>query len=86
MFFDKLRAGAQGTVSKIILFLIIISFALAGVGSYVTRPAPEVAAEVNGNDISLQQLENAYRNERARLEEQLGPEFSALLNDPDYVE
>ena len=86
MFFDKLRAGAQGTVSKIILFLIIVSFALAGVGSYVTRPAPEVAAEVNGNDISLQQLENAYRNERARLEEQLGPEFSALLNDPDYVE
>lgn len=86
MFFDKLRAGAQGTVSKIILLLIIVSFALAGVGSYVTRPAPEVAAVVNNSDISLQQLENAYRNERARLEEQLGPEFSALLNDPGYVE
>ncbi|WP_375057825.1 SurA N-terminal domain-containing protein [Zobellella sp. DQSA1] len=86
MFFDKLRAGAQGTTSKIILGLIILSFALAGVGSYVTRPVVEVAAVVNGDEISAQALENAYRNERARLEAQLGPQFSQLLGDPAYVE
>ncbi|MGO4998339.1 SurA N-terminal domain-containing protein [Oceanisphaera sp. W20_SRM_FM3] len=86
MFFDKLRAGAQSTVSKVILGLIILSFALAGVGSYVTQPKAEVAAVVNGEDISAQALENAYRNERARLESQLGPQFSALLSDPLYVE
>ncbi|WP_319781552.1 SurA N-terminal domain-containing protein [Oceanisphaera sp. IT1-181] len=86
MFFDKLRAGAQGTVSKVILVLIILSFALAGVGSYVTQPKEEVAAVVNGDDISAQTLENAYRNERARLENQLGPQFSELLSDPLYVE
>ncbi|MBR9857249.1 MAG: peptidylprolyl isomerase [Gammaproteobacteria bacterium] len=85
MFFDKLRAGAQGTVSKVILILIILSFALAGVGSYVTRPTAEVAAVVNGDDISAQALENAYRNERTRLENQLGPQFSQLLGDPQYV-
>lgn len=86
MFFDKLRAGAQGTVSKIILGLIILSFALAGVGSYVTQTKPAVAAVVNGEDIGAQELENAYRNERARLEGQLGPQFSELLSDPLYVE
>lgn len=86
MFFDKLRAGAQGTVSKVILGLIILSFALAGVGSYVTQPKEKVAAVVNGDDISAQALENAYRNERARLENQLGPQFSELLSDPLYVE
>ncbi|ART79504.1 SurA N-terminal domain-containing protein [Oceanisphaera avium] len=86
MFFDKLRAGAQGTVSKVILGLIIISFALAGVGSYVSQPKQEVAAVVNGEDISAQALENGYRNERARLEDQLGPQFSELLSDPLYVE
>lgn len=85
MFFDKLRAGAQGTVSKVILILIILSFALAGVGSYVTRPTAEVAAVVNGDDIGAQALENAYRNERTRLENQLGPQFSQLLGDPQYV-
>lgn len=86
MFFDKLRAGAQGTVSKVILVLIILSFALAGVGSYVTQPKPEIAAVVNGDEISLQTLENAYRNERVRLENQLGPQFTELLADPLYVE
>ena len=86
MFFEKLRAGAQGTTSKIILGLIILSFALAGVGSYVTRPVVEVAAVVNGDEISAQALENAYRNERARLESQLGPQFNQLLGDPAYVE
>ena len=86
MFFDKLRAGAQGTVSKVILVLIILSFALAGVGSYVSQPKAEIAAEVNGDEISAQALENAYRNERTRLESQLGPQFSELLGDPLYVE
>ncbi|WMC11845.1 SurA N-terminal domain-containing protein [Oceanimonas pelagia] len=85
MFFDKLRAGAQGTTSKIILGAIILSFALAGVGSYVTRPVKEVAAVVNGDEIAAQTLENAYRNERARLESQLGEQFSQLLADPAYV-
>ncbi|WP_107852784.1 SurA N-terminal domain-containing protein [Oceanimonas marisflavi] len=85
MFFDKLRAGAQGTTSKIILVAIILSFALAGVGSYVTRPVQEVAAVVNGDEIPAQVLENAYRNERARLESQLGEQFSQLLADPAYV-
>lgn len=86
MFFDKLRAGAQGTVSKVILILIILSFALAGVGSYVSQPQAEIAAEVNGDEITAQMLENAYRNERSRLESQLGPQFSELLGDPLYVE
>ncbi|GAA3533407.1 SurA N-terminal domain-containing protein [Zobellella aerophila] len=86
MFFDKLRAGTQGTTSKVVLGLIIVSFALAGVGSYVSRPVPEIAAVVNGDEISLQTLESAYRNERARLENQLGAQFSQLLGDPQYVE
>ncbi|OXY82291.1 SurA N-terminal domain-containing protein [Oceanimonas doudoroffii] len=86
MFFDKLREGAQGTTSKIILGAIILSFALAGVGSYVTRPVQEAAAVVNGDEIPAQTLENAYRNERARLESQLGEQLSQLLADPAYVE
>ncbi|WP_418139219.1 SurA N-terminal domain-containing protein [Oceanimonas smirnovii] len=85
MFFDKLREGAQGTTSKIILGAIILSFALAGVGSYVTQPARQIAAVVNGDEISAQALENAYSNERARLQSQLGEQFSQLLADPAYM-
>ncbi|WP_368164780.1 peptidylprolyl isomerase [Aeromonas sp. R6-2] len=85
MMMDKLREGAQGKVAKIILGLIILSFALAGVGSYLNRPANTAVAAVNGNDISPQALENAYRNERARLEAQMGEEFNRLAENPQYL-
>ncbi|MFM5180141.1 peptidylprolyl isomerase [Aeromonas veronii] len=85
MMLDKLREGAQGKVAKVILGLIILSFALAGVGSYLNGPARTAPATVNGTEISAAALENAYRNERARMESQMGEAFSQLAANPDYV-
>ncbi|MGX5835099.1 peptidylprolyl isomerase [Aeromonas piscicola] len=85
MMLDKLREGAQGKVAKVILGLIILSFALAGVGSYLNGPARTAPATVNGNEISSAALENAYRNERARMESQMGESFSQLAANPDYM-
>ena len=87
MMLDKLREGAQGKVAKVILGLIILSFALAGVGSYLNGPARTAPATVNGNDISAPALENAYRNERARMESQMGEAFNQLaeVHDEDPV-
>ncbi|RDU81109.1 peptidylprolyl isomerase [Aeromonas veronii] len=82
---DKLREGAQGKVAKVILGLIILSFALAGVGSYLNGPARTAPATVNGTEISAAALENAYRNERARMESQMGEAFSQLAANPDYM-
>ncbi|WP_339015266.1 peptidylprolyl isomerase [Aeromonas popoffii] len=85
MMLDKLREGAQGKVAKVILGLIILSFALAGVGSYLNGPARTAPATVNGNEISSAALENAYRNERARMESQMGESFSQLAANPAYM-
>lgn len=85
MMLDKLREGAQGKVAKVILGLIILSFALAGVASYLNGPARTAPATVNGNDISAPALENAYRNERARMEAQMGEAFNQLAANPDYM-
>ncbi|MCH7369846.1 peptidylprolyl isomerase [Aeromonas sp. MR16] len=85
MMLDKLREGAQGKVAKVILGLIILSFALAGVGSYLNGPARTAPATVNGNDISAPALENAYRNERARMESQMGEAFNQMAANPDYM-
>lgn len=85
MMLDKLREGAQGKVAKVILGLIILSFALAGVGSYLNGPARTAPATVNGNDISAPALENAYRNERALMESQMGEAFNQLAANPDYM-
>lgn len=85
MMLDKLREGAQGKVAKVILGLIILSFALAGVGSYLNGPARTAPATVNGTEISAAAQENAYRNERARMESQMGEAFSQLAANPDYM-
>ncbi len=86
MLMDKLREGAQGRVAKIIFWLIILSFALAGVGSYLNSPVDTNPAEVNGEPITNQALETAYRNERARMESQFGESFAQLASNPAYVQ
>lgn len=83
---DKLRDGAQGRIAKIIFWLIIFSFSLAGIGSYLNRPANTDPAEVNGEPITAQALENAYRNERSQLERQLGDNFAQLADNPAYLQ
>jgi len=79
---EKFREGAQGPAAKIILGVVILSFALAGIGSYLGRPTDTDAAIVNGDKISRQAFERGYQNERARLESQLGDAFSLMANNP----
>ena len=85
MLMDKLRDGAQGRVAKIIFWLIILSFALAGVGSYINRPASNDPAVVDDDVISAQILEQSYQNERARMQAQYGDAAAQLLNNPQYL-
>ncbi|MER2491025.1 SurA N-terminal domain-containing protein [Catenovulum sediminis] len=82
---EKIREGSQGPVAKIILGLVIFSFALAGVGSYINSGSEPSAAEVNGNEIKRSQLERAYENEKARMESQFGEMFSQIASDPAYL-
>ncbi|UPW16953.1 SurA N-terminal domain-containing protein [Agarivorans sp. TSD2052] len=82
---EKLREGSQGPVAKIILGLVILSFALAGVGSYIATPSEQLAAEVNGEAISRAEFDQAYQNERSRLEGQYGAAFNQLAADPAYM-
>ena len=82
---EKIREGSQGPVAKIILGLVIFSFALAGVGSYINSGSEPKAAEVNGLAINVSQLERAYENERARMESQFGEMFSQIASDPTYL-
>lgn len=82
---EKIREGSQGIVAKIIIGLIILTFALAGVSSYLTSGNQPVAATVNGVEISVNALERAYQNQRARMESQYGEAFGQLLSDSQYL-
>lgn len=82
---ERLREGANSIWVKIILGLIILSFVFAGVGSYLASGSQQVAAEIDGQEISQNQFEQAYQNERNRMQSQLGDYFATLLGDPVYV-
>ena len=82
---EKIREGAQGPWAMAIIVLIVLSFVFAGVGSYLTAPTNTAAAVVNGEDISQATLEQAYQNQRARMEAQFGEGFAALFADSSYM-
>jgi peptidyl-prolyl cis-trans isomerase D len=81
---DRIREGSQSLVVKVILVLIALTFALAGIGGYITnQPEPSVAV-VNGEEISRVEFDRAVENERSRQKEQFGDFYDTLAADPAF--
>lgn len=83
---EKIREGSQGVIAKSILVLVILSFAFTGISSYLSSSTEEPAATVNGEKITQPALEQAYQNERARLQQQLGTMFDTLAANDSYMQ
>lgn len=83
---DRLREGVNSIAVKIILGMIILSFVFAGVGSYLVSGGSNAAAKVGNTEIGRGEFDQAYQNERNRMQSQLGDYFANLLADPMYVE
>ncbi|MEZ9232615.1 peptidylprolyl isomerase [Vibrio amylolyticus] len=83
---ERFREGVNGPFVKIVLGLIILSFVFAGVGSYIVGGNANSAATVGNAEITRGDFEQAYQNERNRMQSQLGEYFSSMLADPAYVE
>ncbi|NOR51874.1 MAG: peptidylprolyl isomerase [Gammaproteobacteria bacterium] len=67
-----IRDRAQGWVAWVIVGFIIIPFALWGLNEYVGGGTEIAAAEVNGQNISQRELQEAYYRQRQRLQEMFG--------------
>ena len=61
MFTDKLREGSTGPVAKFLFIIIMVSFAIAGVGTYLAPKIDLNPAKVNGRSISSGELEQQFR-------------------------
>ena len=73
---QSIRDNAQGTFVWIIVGLIVISFALFGLGSYLSGASKIVAASVNGVDINGTELTRAYQNYQERLRKMFGDQYN----------
>ena len=81
---EDIRESSQGLTAKIILGLIILTFAVAGLGSY-TNSVDTSVATVNGEKISQQDFDKAYQAQRNRMAQQFGEMFETLSNDSNYM-
>ena len=82
---EKIRDGSQGVVAKAILVVVILSFALAGIGSYLGGSTDVAGAIVNGKTITGAQVEQEFQQERNRMQQQFGEMFQAIANDETYM-
>nr|WP_297349730.1 SurA N-terminal domain-containing protein [uncultured Glaciecola sp.] len=83
---ERIREGSQGPLAMTIVGLIIVSFAVTGVGSYLGSSSTQAAATVNGEEITVNEVESAYQNQRARMESQFGESVAAAFANETYLE
>jgi peptidyl-prolyl cis-trans isomerase D len=81
---EDIRESSQGLTAKIILGFIILTFAVAGIGSYSNSVDTSVA-DVNGEKISQDEFNKAYQAQRNRMAQQFGDMFETLSADPGYM-
>ncbi|MBN8531973.1 MAG: SurA N-terminal domain-containing protein, partial [Alphaproteobacteria bacterium] len=74
--FQSVRKRALGLVTKAFLFLIVLSFALWGVGDVVRGSKRTDVATVGKQRISLLEYDQEYRVATARYREMLGKDAS----------
>ena len=77
---QDIRDNAQGIVAKVIIGFIIVSFSLFGVDSLIGGGGPAPAATVNGEEITVAQLDRAIDLQKRQLMNRLGEgaDFSML--------
>lgn len=79
---QKMRDGAQSTGAKIVAGILCFSLAAFGFGTYnLFIGAEPAAATINGEDISVQELERSINNERQRLRNQYGEQVTEAVLD-----
>ena len=83
---ENLRTKANSPFLKIVLALIILSFVLGGVmmGGGLGGGGNN-AAEVNGQPISREQLQQAFQQERQSMQEYLGDKFSEVASNEESM-
>lgn len=81
---DSIRERSQSFIVKAILVFLALTFALFGIGSYVTNQPDPAVAIVNGEEIAQAQFDREVENERNRQQQQLGDFYATLSADPAF--
>lgn len=76
-----IRERAKGWFAWLLVIAIVIPLAFFGMYSYFSGPPASELAVVNGTEISANQLNNAYQQQRRQLEQMFGGQLDPALFD-----
>jgi peptidyl-prolyl cis-trans isomerase D len=83
---QSMRQGAQGTTAKIIIGLIVLSFAAFGLETLLPGGAGTSIAEVNGEEISPFALQEAVTQQKRQLVSIFGDDIDPAMLDDDRLQ
>jgi peptidyl-prolyl cis-trans isomerase D len=79
---QDIRKSTKGTTAKIVVGLIVVSFSIFGIESILVGSGGSGIAEVNGEEILPQELQQAVNTQKRRLISMMGDNLDpAMLDD-----
>jgi len=82
---QDIRNSTQGPVFKVIVGLIVLSFALFGIESILLGGSDDAVAEVNGDKIRSIEVQQAVIRQKQRLAQLLGDNFDPAMFDDQQL-
>lgn len=82
---QNIRQNVQGPAIKIVVWLIVISFSIFGIESILVGGGGGGVAEVNGEEVSPQELQQAVNTQKRRLIAMMGNNFDPTLLDDEVI-
>ncbi|KGE03570.1 SurA N-terminal domain-containing protein [Pseudohaliea rubra] len=82
---QNIRSNIQGTLAKVIIGLIVVSFALFGIESILLGGGQSGVAEVNGEAITAFEVQQTVNLQRRQLLSMLGDDADPSLLDDDRL-
>ena len=82
---QNIRQNVQGPAIKIVVWLIVISFSIFGIESILVGGGGGGVAEVNGEEVSPQELQQAVNTQKRRLIAMMGDNFDPTVLDDEVI-
>jgi peptidyl-prolyl cis-trans isomerase D len=82
---QNIRKHTQGTTAKIVVGLIVISFAFFGIESILLSGGGNEIADVNGEPIYPEELQQALDTQKRRLVAMMGEQIDPAILDDDRL-
>lgn len=82
---QDIRKSTQGTAAKVIIGIIVVSFAAFGIESILLGSGGNGVAEVNGEEISPSELAQAINTQKRRLISMMGENLDPAMLEDDRL-